>query len=178
MSTENSLPTSYRPELPDWGAYLVWPIEGNAWIHPEDRERAESLIPSQRVFKRHLWDGEYYHLSYGAEQIRVLPSMWLKVPDVDLSMDQQVELLHREGLNDPGIFRISEILFSPEHNRVEYCLHGVLLKMDERFSREDLRPLHVKHELKPGSFPPENPTGELPDGVDLLDVGPLTDEQT
>ncbi len=176
MSTKDSHSTTYRPALPDWGAYLVWPLEGNEWIHPEDRELAERLLPSQRVFTRTLWDGQFYHLNYGTQRIRVQPSMWLKVPDVDLCIDQQVELLHREGQNDPGIFRIAEIFYAPERNIVEYCLHGISLKLDQRFSREDLRPILVKHDLKVGFYEHEKPKSKIPDDVKLLNVGQLTKE--
>ncbi len=68
-----------RPDLPDDGVYLSWPETGEHWIHGDDRELASRWIPSSRVFHRVLWDGDYYHLYYGHELIRVRPSMWLRV---------------------------------------------------------------------------------------------------
>ena len=104
----------YRPHLPDWGVYLRAPADGNAWVHPEDLQLAQTLIPSRRVFKRVRWDGEFYHLHYGPHQLRVRPTMWRRTPDVDLEVNQLVELLARSGAHDAGIYRIADILFHPE----------------------------------------------------------------
>ncbi len=174
MSNETRQQTSYRPELPDWGAYLTWPITGDDWIHPDDRELANRLLPSPRVFRRHNWDGEYYHLNYGQLQLRVQPSMWVSVPAVDLSVGQQVEVMYRDGLNDPGIFHISDIFYVPMRNEVEFCVHGVSLKSNRRYLRDDLRPLHIQHHLRIGHYLHETPKANIPDDVEMLNVGDLT----
>lgn len=172
MSTH---PTSYRPDLPDWGVYLRWPQDGDDWIHPEDRDIVRQLLPSRRVLRRQTWDGTYYHLDYGPHQLRVRPSMWLPVPQVDLQVGQQVEVLSREFQNEPGIYRIAEILYCVATRSLEYFVHSEALRLAKRFVREDLRPLHVEHHLRIGYYQHPLPAADIPDDVDLLDVGDLTD---
>ena len=168
MTTDQatSAPISYRPDLPDWGAYLKWPCNDGAWIHPEDIEIARSLIPSPRVFRRTRWDGRYYHLHYGSHRLRVGPSMWIQVPPVDLEVGQQIELLYRFGQNDPGIYRIADIFFSAKQNRIDfYLLQNESLRIARRFSREDLRPLEVKYQLRVGFYTHAPPTPHPPADV-------------
>ncbi len=166
--------SSYRPDLPDWGVYLRWPVAGEAWIHSDDREIAAQLLPSPRVLRRVHWDGQYYHLRYGTLQLRVQPSMWLSVPAVDLEVGQQVELLSRANHNDPGIYRIADILYSVQSQSIDYYLYGDSLKLEKRFSRADLCPLQVKHYLRVGYYQHRPPTADIPDDVELLNVGELT----
>ena len=59
------------PDMPDCGVYLAWPDDGTQWIHPDDIELATQWIPSNRVLRRHSYDGEYYRLQYGEQKIRV-----------------------------------------------------------------------------------------------------------
>ncbi len=149
---EQEPPVSYRPELPDWGAYLRWPTNSDDWIHEDDLEVVRQLLPGPRVFKRTQWDGQFYHLQYGAISFRVRPSLWVRVPNVDLEVGQQVELLSDHGRNDAGIYRIAEILFVPSRSAIEYTLHGISLQLDRHFDRLDLQPLHTPHTLHPSDF--------------------------
>ncbi len=167
-------PFSYRPNLPDWGVYLRWPAEGETWIHPDDLSVAKQLIPSPRVLRRERWDGQFYHLRYGTQVIRVQPSLWLPVPEIDLDVGQQVELLSREQHNDPGIFRIAEILYSVASQACDYLLHGESMRLSKRFSRVDLRPLHIEYQLRVGYYQHRRPTAQIPADVELLDVGDLS----
>lgn len=167
--------SSYRPELPDFGVYLRWPIEGVDWIHPDDRAVAKGLIPSRKVLRREKWDGEYYWLRYGDQTIRVHPSMWVRVAETDLAVDQQVELLSCHGEHDAGIYRIAEIFFETKSQSIEYVLRRDRLEIPHFFQREDLRPLHVTHKLRDGFYQHAPPKSQLPPGIDLLDVGDLLD---
>ncbi len=171
---EKPVAVSYRPELPDWGAYLRWPSNGDEWIHPQDVELVRRLIPSRRVFRRSQWDGEFYHLHYGEKSFRVRPSMWVRVPDIDLDVGQQVELLSCQQRNDPGIYRIADIYFVPASGEIEYGLQSEELRLKRKFHRDDLRPLHVKHHLRSGYYEHPPATASIPDDVELLDVGKLT----
>ncbi|MEO8269192.1 MAG: hypothetical protein ABI557_05700 [Aureliella sp.] len=168
---------SYRPELPDWGSYLRWPSDGVDWIHPQDIAVVRQLIPSRRVFRRSQWDGEFYHLHYGETTFRVRPSMWVRVPDIDLDVGQQVELLSCHQQNDPGIYHIADIHFVPANGQIEYALQSDDLRLERGFSRDDLRPLHVKYELRSGYYDHPPATASIPDDVDLLDVGKLTSHE-
>jgi hypothetical protein len=137
-------PISLRPDLPDWGVYLRWPAEGVDWIHPEDLDVAQALIPGPRVLKRVRWDGDYYYLQYGPQRLRVRPSLWLRVPDLDLEVGQQVEVLSCDLRNDPGIFRIAEIMYSTATLAIEYHLLSTSMELTKKFAREDLRPVNQR----------------------------------
>ncbi len=166
-------PGSYRPDLPDWGVYLSWPEAGESWIHSEDVALAKHLVPSQRIFRRSAWDGSYYWLHYGELRLRVKPTMWVRVAQVDLDVGCQVEVLSRHGKNEAGIFRVGDILWEPHDGRVAFYLLRDNLPLKRSFSRQDLRPLHVRHNLRTGYF--EHPAARfsVPDDVELLDVGDL-----
>ena len=166
----------YRPQLPDWGVYLRPPEGGDGWIHPLDRQLAQALIPSRRVFKRSSWDGEYYHLHYGRHRLRVKPTLWLQTPPVDLEVDQLVELLAKHGANDAGIYRVADVLYRPEMNQIEFHLKRDELVMEREFSREDLQPLEQHHDLRTGFYSHPPPKSKALDQLDLLDVGNLLDD--
>lgn len=168
--------TSYRPDLPDWGMFPRPPEAGLDWVHPDDVELAQKWIPSARIFRRSKWDGEYYWLHYGPHVLRLRPSLWTPTPPVDLEVDQQVELLARQGANDAGIFRISEILFNEGQHQIEFYLKRDELILSRAFEREDLQPLHEHHELRTGFYEHETPKLAAPDDLDTLDVGNLLDE--
>lgn len=176
MTASKSKPAtdSYRPALPDWGVYMRWPSDGVEWIHPQDVDLVRRLIPSRRVLRRDAWDGEFYHLHYGELSLRVRPSMWIRVPDIDLEVGQQIELLSRHRKNDPGIFRIAEILLVPTSGEIEYALQNDELTLKRKFSRTDVKPLTVKHKLRAGFYEHPPATCDIPDDVELLDVGKLT----
>lgn len=167
--------TSYRPELPDWGVYLTWPMEGHSWIHPADLSLALRLIPSQRVFHRTRWDKTFYQLHYGELSIRVRPTLWVRVEEVDLQVGQQVELLARQGANDPGIFTVCDILFCPRKQVIEFSLSQRGMTLPRKFSREDIRPLRVVQHLRSGYYQHPPQTSQFPPDLDLLNVGELTD---
>lgn len=171
---EENLVVSYRPELPDFGVYPKWPMPGEEWIHPEDRQAAGKLAPSQRVFRRHKWDGEYYWLEYGEQSYRVKPSMWLPVPAVDLRVGEQVEVLQSKGDHDPGIFHVADIFFNLQLREVEFFLRRGEMRLASPFQRQALRPLHVKHRLRERTFEFKPPRDLTPESVELLNVGEVT----
>jgi hypothetical protein len=166
-------PVSYRPDLPDWGSYLRWPPDGHAWIHEDDRQRALELLPSRRILKRFKWDGEFYWLSYGEAILRVRPAMWTRVPDLDLDVGQKIELLHRHGENDPGIFHIHEILYCEQRHAPEFYLRRGEMILEKAFLRIDLRPIHVKHSLRAGFYQHQPQQFDPQEDIDTLDVGDL-----
>lgn len=166
----------YRPELPDHGVYLRWPANDNYWLHPEDVDQGLQWIPSRRVFRRERWDGEFYWLTYGKVTLRVRPSLWTVVRDVDLQVDEQVELLSRHGENDAGIYYIAEILYNPRFGMVEYFLRRDQLGIPQAFRREDLSPLHIDHQLRQGFYEHTEQTCDIPEDMELLDVGDLLDD--
>ncbi len=164
---------SLRPDLPDWGIYARWPADGEAWVHPDDRELARRLLPSRRIWRRNRWDGQYYWLQYGPAILRVQPTMWRRVPDCDLDVGQQVELLERHGKNDRGIYRIAELLHSDSSGSLEILLTRGTLAIARAFSRADLRPIEEKYNLRSGFYSHSAPKSSAADDVDRLDVGDL-----
>ncbi len=166
----------YRPDMPDWGAFLRWPTDGVQWLHEDDIAIAKRLLPSQRVFCRRKWDGEYYWLQYGQDEIRIRPVMWTQVPQVDLDVGQQVELLARLGKNDPGVFRVAEILFCAALGRVSFRLTRDTLTLKKQFLREDLRPVSVKHHLRTGYYHHQAPKLDAAVKTETLYVGDLLED--
>jgi hypothetical protein len=136
------------PDMPDCGAYLVWPCDGSAWIHPEDVELASRWIPSTRVLRRIRFDGEFYHLRYGEQSIRVRPTMWHRVADEGFDVGDQVEVLGRFLENDPCIGRIVEIRYDKSNQRVLYTVESRELPLPRSFLADDLKPLNRRVELR------------------------------
>lgn len=164
---------SYRPDLPDYGVYALWPSHGTSWIHPEDVSTAIALIPSRRVFERLAYDGTYYHLRYGAEHFRVLPTMWQTVPALDVRIGDQVEILSDFGQEDPGIATVTDILADLLHNRIEYRLRQRELALPSLVTRDQFRLLSPRFQLHE-SFYPHPPAHFLPPkNFDMLKVDDL-----
>lgn len=170
-------PITQFPELPDWGVYSRWPMPGHSWIHAQDISLAIQLIPSGRVFKRSYWDRTFYLLHYGKARFRVRPTMWQPVEQVDLEVNQQVELLSCFGRNDPGIYRIAEILYSPRSQRIEFRVRRGSMELPESYLREDLRPLQVTRKLSPDLYNHPLPKAHFPTDLEFLNVGSLFDEE-
>ncbi len=177
MTEQSKQSTDVNPQFPDWGVYLQWPASDDLWVHPEDLTTAKELIPSNRVFRRSAWDGEYYQLSYGEIRLRVLPTMWVHLDGLDLDVGQQVELLSKQGQNDPGVFRIADMLYSDTTKSVVYRLRRDLLELEKLFTRNDLRPLRTHYNLRVGFYRHAAPKFTAFDRVDLLNVGDLFDEE-
>jgi hypothetical protein len=135
------------PTMPDCGVYLVWPCEGTHWIHPEDMEIANGWIPSTRVFRRHSFDGTYYRLQYGQQSIRVLPTMWLRVPDEGHSVGDHVEIKSCFQRNDPGLAEIVEIRWDKTHSRIVYTLQSHELTHARSYLAEDFDSLERRPTL-------------------------------
>ena len=80
------------PPLPDYGVYSVWPQEGIEAFHPEDRSKVEGWVPSEHVFERTAFDGEYYHVRIpNVITLRVKPVLWLPVDFEGFRVGDQVE---------------------------------------------------------------------------------------
>ncbi|MFO1065637.1 MAG: hypothetical protein U0892_17365 [Pirellulales bacterium] len=145
-------PVSYRPDLPDFGIYRMWPTDGTGWIHPDDVPVVEQLIPSKRVFERFRFDGEYYWLRYGEQVVRVKPAMWTTVPALDLRVGEQVEILSCFGRLEPGIARIAEIEYDSGRAEHLFTLHRIDFDLPQIFTRDQIRSLHERHELRESNY--------------------------
>ncbi len=136
------------PTMPDCGAYLVWPCEGIQWIHPEDVEQVEKWIPSSRVFRRHSFDGVYYHLQYGLVSVRVKPTMWRRVDDEGFSVGERVEVLSHFQENDPCLGTIKEMRLDKPSGRIVYTIASRELPLPRPFFAADLASLERKPQLR------------------------------
>lgn len=140
------------PDMPDCGVYLVWPVEGSLWIHPQDVELASQWIPSTRVWRRSRWEDGYYRLHYGDQTIRVRPSMWHRVNDEGFSVGDPVEILGRFLENEPCIGKVVEIRFHKPSGRLHYTIESRELVLPRPFLAEDLRRLEEKVHLRTSDF--------------------------
>ncbi len=128
-----------RPELkvPDrFGVYLRWPQDGNDWIHPEDVELTNQLIPGRRIFQRHALDGDYSKYTYGEHSIRLKPTLWLEVESDGYLVGDRVEIRSQMGKRDPSIATIEDVLWNQHEQFVEYTLvvNGTTLPTSFRFA--------------------------------------------
>lgn len=141
-----------RPELPDYGVILRWPQEGVDWIYPEDLSLAEAMLPGKRVFRRQSFDGEYYHLWYGSQCIRIKPCLWLRVAGEDLEVDDQVEVLAQLGRAEPLIGQIQEKLYDPHQGRIYYLLRNREVLLTTEYSASDLQRLSSRPQLREPNY--------------------------
>ncbi len=81
------------PRLPDYGCIPRWPQDGTDFIHCDDVSVAQRCFPSERVFRRDTFDGEYYHYRYGHVRFRLRPSMWLPVLGEGFNIGDSVETI-------------------------------------------------------------------------------------
>jgi hypothetical protein len=168
--------TVYRPDMPDFGVYALWPEPGDNWYHPDDTAIIAELVPSNKVLMRTHYDGTYYHLRYGAKVVRVRPTMWQSVAPIDLEIGQPVEILPRYGRNDPGIGFIVDILHNLNQCHTQYFVRRSEMKIPSAFERDDLRPLEIKHQLRVGFYQHALPKSDHSLAADFLNVGSLTDD--
>ncbi|MCU0710996.1 MAG: hypothetical protein MUC43_02975 [Pirellula sp.] len=142
----NHSPDIVWPELPDCGVYLTWPQDGVEWIHPDDIQLAEQLIPSSRVFRRVAFDGTYYRLEYGSLMLRVKPTMWLKVHDEGFWIGDQVEIKGDFLTNEPSIAVITESRFEAATGMISYMLIQRDMVLDKHYHADELRCLTKRPE--------------------------------
>jgi hypothetical protein len=133
--------------MPDCGVYLVWPEPGTKWIHPDDVTRAEAWIPSNRVFRRHSFDGVYYRLQYGDSSIRVKPTFWMSVPDEHLWLGDQVEIMGDFREKEPSLAEIIEARWNTAAGKIVYTLQQRDLILDRAYFGEELRCLSRRPQI-------------------------------
>lgn len=136
-SAEQALPLK-RP--PKYGCYLRWPMDGTDWIHPEDVETAEKVLPGYRIFKREDLDAEYMLLSYADLRIRVRPTMWTEITTDGYEVGDQVEVRSRLGQREPMIATIRDILWNPESHAIEYHLHSLDRELRNPYAVDEFQP--------------------------------------
>ncbi len=141
------------PTLPDMGVYQNWPESGLEAIHPDDRQIAEQLIPSDRVFRRTAFDGTYYTVEYGDVSFRIKPSLWLQIADEGFRIGDRVEVPSRMMQADPMIAVITEMRYAQSQGVILYTLLHNEMPFPKEFTASDLLQLTHHVHLLPAEFP-------------------------
>jgi hypothetical protein len=142
------------PTLPDFGIYHVWPEQGIEVLHPDDRDKVEGWIPSDFVFERYSYDGQYYHIRYGDRMsLRIRPTLWLEIPDEGHRIGDQVEVLSNNMQNEPMIANIVEMRFSQVHKAIEYTLEHGDMRIDKPYFANEFVRLTQRERLRPSDTP-------------------------
>lgn len=163
------------PELPDWGAYLQWPEAGTQWIHPDDVDLVQRLIPSNRVFLRSGFDGMYYLLSYGEFKLRVKPTLWTKLEDDGFRIGDMVEVDGVDHERESMIATIGEKRFNVETHTIGYTLIHRELPIDRIYLAAELKSLMHRVELRQSDG---NIVRPIPADLDDTDLRIETDSRT
>ncbi|MDH3717669.1 MAG: hypothetical protein OES79_06055 [Planctomycetota bacterium] len=128
-------------QSPAYGVYPWWPENGHQWIHPEDIEVVDGLIPGARVFRRDGRLPKYVVMSYGDMRFRIRPTLWHQVQPVEFDIGDQVEIRSRMGKNLPGLAVICEMTWQREQGTIYYHLRQRGMRIPRRFTAADLRPV-------------------------------------
>jgi hypothetical protein len=145
-----------RPELPDYGAFLRWPGEGSAWMHPDDRAVVMRMIPSERVFRRERFDGIHYHFRYGDIRFRLKPCMWLPLEDEGIDIGDLVETVGLAMERELFVATVIDALFVAEEGRRVYRLARGSSVQDRLYGADELKVLTDKTKLREsGNVHPE-----------------------
>lgn len=129
------------------GVFFRWPAEGDfEWVHPDDRDLIESMIPGSRIFCRDVCEDAadraagYYSIAYGGVKIRVKPAMWLHVDHEGHEVGDRVEVLSKHGKHTPVIGNIREIEYDPIARQTIYFISVNQIPLEKKFHKEDFRP--------------------------------------
>lgn len=146
------------PLLPDFGIYHVWPEQGLEAFHPEDRDKIDGWIPSDHVFERFQYDGQYYHVRYGDRlTFRIKPVLWLEITDETHRLGDQVEVRSNNMQNEPMVANIVEMNFSQVHNAIEYTLEQGGMRIEKAYLAHEFARLNQRQQLRPRDVPAPMP---------------------
>ena len=129
-----------------FGVCLWWPDESLSWIHPEDIEIAERLVPGDRIFKRqecpNYADRElgYSLISYGGDRFRALPAIWLPIQFEGFEIGDFVEIKSRLGRRRAAIGTIKEIRWNRLGQRIAYYVDANTIQSSSPLHAGDLQP--------------------------------------
>ncbi len=125
---ESEIPLK-RP--PQYGVCLWWSDELPSWIHPDDVEAADQLVPGNRIFRRedcpNFADRKlgYSLMSYGPHQFRALPAIWLPIGFEGFEIGDRVEIKSQLGRATAMICTIREVRWNRHQRRINYWVNSV-----------------------------------------------------
>lgn len=137
------------PHLPDYGYMSRWPQDGHDFIYPNDLVNARQVIPSNRVFRRDDFDGEYYHCQYGNLTFRLRPCMWLPVRYEGIDIGDPVETIRIGMEREQWVGQIVGMEYNAYRRCIVYEIQSGPLRLPNRFPARALRLLRSKDEIRP-----------------------------
>ena len=129
------------------GVFFRWPAEGDfEWVHPDDRDLIEAMIPGSRIFCRDYCEDAadreagYFSIEYGGVKIRVKPAMWLRVDHEGHEVGDRIEVMSNHGKHTPVIGNIREIEYDPIARQTIYFITVNQIPLPKKFYKQDFRP--------------------------------------
>lgn len=159
------------PPLPDYGIIPRWPQDGQGFIHPDDVPTASRCFPSERVFRRDLFDGVYYHYRYGDTRFRLRPCMWLPIKAEGFDIGDSVETTGVGLERELFVAQIWGMHFVRRKGCILYRLRRRESLVPQLFHAAQLRLLTDKSRVRPSEIthpePKWNGQGERFEGLEL-----------
>ncbi len=135
---ESLLPLQPLKVPPKYGVYLWWPVDKD-WVHPDDIETANELIPSNRVFRREEYDDEYSLLLYGEQFIRIRPVIWLEIQAEGYELGDQIEVKSQMGKGQPLVATIDDIRWDKQTRTIRYSLSAYGRAVERSYTSDEFQ---------------------------------------
>ena len=146
--------TLKRP--PKHGVCLWWSDRQPSWIHPDDVELADAMVPGDRVFRRdeceNFADRElgFSQFEYGDMKFRALPGIWLELKTAGYELGDFVQVKSQYGKRESIVATISEIKWNRLHQRVEYVLNAGKRTSSRPYTADEFQPaIRLESHLSP-----------------------------
>jgi hypothetical protein len=129
--------------------FLRAPANGSDWIHPDDHEMVDGIVPSKRVFCRFLYENGFYHFRYGDIVFRLRPCLWLPVRGEGFDIGDRVETTGVGLSQELFVSEITGMLFDDSVGEIRYQLARTPIS-GKLYSAAHLRLLSDKTKLREG----------------------------
>ena len=128
------------------GVCLWWSDQQPCFLHPDDAEVAQQLVPSRRVLRRseceNFADRElgYSLFQYGELSFRALPAIWMEVTGDGYEIGDFVQVKSQHGKRHPMVATICEISWNPTKRIIEYELAPNDRSSGHIYAADELQP--------------------------------------
>ena len=109
-------------------------------------------LPSERVFCREKFDGDYYHYRYGRIHFRLKPAMWLKVDHEGIDVGDQVETIGYGLEREKFVAEVWGMHFLRRKGRILYRLRRGDRVFRDLYIADHLKVLSNKYRLKEPTY--------------------------
>ncbi|EMI58513.1 hypothetical protein RSSM_00040 [Rhodopirellula sallentina SM41] len=144
--------------FPQYGLIPRWPENGTGFIHPDDVQLVERLIPSERVLRRDGFDGTYYQYRYGEFSFRLRPCMWLPIAGEGIDIGDEVETIGTGMERELFVGVVTGMYYVRRKGRILYRLRRAEQTQKRLYLSEHLRLLTDKQRVRPGEIKHPTPT--------------------